>query len=142
MKFQYPITAYYVRSWSIRDALRELISNGLDGQTVSGERFEARHDPKKDILYLTNFNTIVDAKALYFGGTSKIDDRRLIGQYGEGLKLAMLVCARAGVKLVIRNGPEVWTPSIEPDKLGTQVLTVNIRKGSESAVDFLIEVQA
>lgn len=140
MKFQYPITIDYVRNWSIRDALRELISNGLDGQTVSGERFEARHDPKKDILYLTNFNTVVDAQALYLGGTSKIDDKRLIGQYGEGLKLAMLVCARTGVKLVIRNGPEVWAPAIEPDKLGTRVLTVNIRKGSETNADFQVEV--
>lgn len=142
MKFQYPITADYVRDWSLREALRELVANGLDGQTALGARFEAKHDAKRDILHLVNYGVKVDVKALYFGGTSKSGDKRLIGQYGEGLKLAMLVCARTGVKLVIRNGDEVWSPTIEEDKLGHNVLTLNIRKGSEKNQDFHIEVHS
>lgn len=140
MKFQYPITTDYVRDWTVTNALRELIANGIDGEVTTGGRFTARHDTKKEILHLTNAGVTVDAKALYFGGTSKYGDNRLIGQYGEGLKIAMLVCARSGIKLVIKNGEEVWTPAIEQDKLGHMVLTVNIRKGSATNADFHVEV--
>jgi hypothetical protein len=140
MKLQYQITADYVRDWSVRDAIRELVANAIDGEVTSGGKFEAKHDAKKEILHLINRDTKVDARALYFGGTSKYGDDRLIGQYGEGLKIAMLVLARTGIKLVIRNGDEIWQPAIEPDKLGFEVLTLNIKKGSDTNVDFKVEV--
>jgi hypothetical protein len=140
MKFQYPITVDYVRDWTIREAIRELVANGIDGEAQNGAAFTAKHDPKREILSLTNRGVTVDAKALYFGGTSKQGSVRYIGQYGEGLKIAMLVFARLGYKLLIRNGSEVWQPSIEPDKLGQEVLTVNIRKGSADNKDFKVEI--
>lgn len=140
MKFQYPITVDYVQGWTIREAIRELVSNGIDGESQNGAKFETKFDAKREILSLINRDVTVDIKALYFGGTSKHGDIRYIGQYGEGLKLAMLVFARHGCKLLIRNGDEVWHPSIEPDKLGQEVLTVNIRKGSADNRDFKVEV--
>ena len=140
MKLQYQITADYVRDWSVKDAIRELVANAIDGEVTTGGKFEAKHDAKKDVLHLINRDTKVDAKALYFGGTSKFGNDRLIGQYGEGLKIAMLVLARSNIKLVIRNGDEVWQPAIEPDKLGFEVLTLNIKKGSDTNADFKVEV--
>jgi len=140
MKLQYQITADYVRDWSVKDAIRELVANAIDGEVTTGGKFEAKHDAKKDVLHLINRDTKVDAKALYFGGTSKFGNDRLIGQYGEGLKIAMLVLARSLVKLIIRNGDEIWQPAIEPDKLGFDVLTLNIKKGSDTNVDFKVEV--
>lgn len=140
MKLQYQITSDYVRDWSVRDGIRELVANAIDGEITTGGKFEAKHDAKKNVLSLINRDTKVDAKALYFGGTSKYGDDRLIGQYGEGLKIAMLVLARAGLKLVIRNGDEIWQPAIEPDKLGFDVLTLNIKKGSAENVDFKVEI--
>lgn len=140
MKLQYQITADYVRDWSVRDAIRELVANAIDGETTTGGKFEAKHDAKKDVLHLINRDTKVDARALYFGGSLKYGDARLIGQYGEGLKIAMLVLARTNIKLIIRNGDEIWQPAIEPDKLGFEVLTLNIRKGNADNCDFKVEI--
>lgn len=140
MKIPYQVTADYVRSWTVGNALRELVANGLDGEITEGGKFETKHDPKREILYLINRNTKVGAKALYYGGSSKSGDDRLIGQEGEGLKNAMLVLSRAGIKVVIRNADEIWQPSIEPDKLGFNVLTLNIKKGNPAHADFKVEI--
>jgi hypothetical protein len=118
VKFQYPITVDYVRDWTIREAIRELVANGIDGESQNGAAFTAKHDPKREILSLINRGVTVDAKALYFGGTSKHGYVRYIGQYGEGLKIAMLVFARLGYKLLIRNGSEVWQPRLSPTSSG------------------------
>ena len=79
-------------------------------------------------------------KALYLGGTSKEGDGRLIGQYGEGLKLALLVFARTKTPVTVRNCDEDWTAAIEPDDRGIPVLTVYTRKARTPINGVEIEV--
>lgn len=141
MQFKYPITASYVRNWTLRDAIREIVSNGIDSEAQYGAEFIARHDAKKSVLHLINRNCKVGLDALYFGGSSKQEDSRLIGQYGEGLKLALLVFARQNVKLIIRNSDETWIPAFQKDELGTEILTISVRKGVAENKDFHIEIQ-
>ena len=139
-KFWYPITASYVSTWGMPQALRELISNGLDGEVEQNAKFTYKYDKSRRLLTLINEGARVDIKALYFGATSKYSDERTIGQYGEGLKLAMLVCAREGNKLVIKNQNEQWVPSIAQDKLGHDALCVDINYTPTKNQDFKVEV--
>jgi hypothetical protein len=48
-----------------------------------------------------------------FGETSKADDSRAIGQFGDGLKVALVVFARLGVAVRIDTGRQFWTLSVD-----------------------------
>jgi hypothetical protein len=127
-KFQYMVTEDYVRDWTPKHALREVIANGVDAEIQANAPLHVVHDPRKDILRVINDRAKLDIKALYFGGTTKVGDTRLVGQYGEGLKLALLVFARNDIGVKIYNNDEVWTASLEPDANGIKVLTIHTRK--------------
>lgn len=123
---KYPITETYVRDWTLRDAIREIISNGFDAEIQKGAACVVRH--LKETVTVTNRDAKLDVSALYFGGTSKTEDSRLIGQYGEGLKLALLVFARLGVDVKVTNDDERWTVGFEPDDNGVDAFRITTRK--------------
>lgn len=141
MKFRYPITASYVSDWKLAHAVREVIANALDAETEHGAKFVVKYDTAKERLTVRNENIKVDAKALYFGESSKRGDERFVGQYGEGLKLAMLVFARMGLDVLIKNGDdESWKPLIEKDGLGVETLCVDITKAKRAENNFEIVI--
>lgn len=131
MKFPYPITANYITNWNLTHALREIIANAFDAEDQLHARAHVKYDTKNQRLLVRNENTTVDHRAaLYFGESTKRGSD-CIGQYGEGLKLAMLVFARLGMDVVIKNGAnETWKPSLEKDKLGVECLTLDITPAS------------
>jgi len=139
MKFRYPITASYVSDWKLPHAVREVIANALDSEAEHGAKFAVKYDAEKERLTVRNENIKVDPKALYFGESSKRGDARFVGQYGEGLKLAMLVFARMGLDVMIKNGDdETWKPLIEKDGLGVETLCVDITKAKRTDNNFEI----
>jgi hypothetical protein len=138
-KISYMVTDEYVRDWKRIHALREIISNGIDAEIEKRATLNVRHDSRTQKLYVRNDRTKLDVKALYFGGTTKADDDRLVGQYGEGLKLAMLVLAREKVPLRIHNCDEDWDVKIEPDERGVKVLTLYTRRSRNP--DDCVEVE-
>lgn len=93
----YPISPNYMQHWGIKEAVRELLQNAIDSGTYS--------------LAGTNASTLLIANEvdpgltednlLLFGESSK-SDGTTIGKFGEGLKLALLVLARAEVRHAIR----------------------------------------
>ena len=89
VKLVYPIKPAYVQDWTPKEALRELIANGIDGETQFGAAFSHTYDPKKQLLELRNTKVKLPIDALFFGGSDKADDSALIGRYGEGLKLVL-----------------------------------------------------
>ncbi len=127
-KYEYPIKADYVKNWGLSHAFRELIANAKDAD-VEGYPLDCRYVAKEKKLYISNANVKLDHDVLLFGGSSKAGRSAMIGQYGEGLKLALLVLAREGVDIKIRNGrDETWTPSIEwSDQWSAHVLTIQTR---------------
>jgi hypothetical protein len=127
-KFQYMVTEEYVRDWRLQHALREILANGVDAEIEIGAPLHVNHNPTKKVLLIKNDRTKLDIRALYFGGTSKAGSDRTIGQYGEGLKLALLVLARNGVSVKVHNDDEDWKATIEPDANGVRVLTIHTRK--------------
>jgi hypothetical protein len=75
------------------------------------------------------------------GFSTKRDDRRLAGQYGEGLVLGILALVRGGHNVKIRTGGEVWIPRIERhEQVDTDVLVFQINPGrkEENRVAFEI----
>lgn len=140
MLFTYPIVENYVEDWTIEDGIRELISNGLDAETAQGAELIIAHDSLKNVLTVTNKNTRLESSALYFGASTKCDDR-LIGKYGEGLKLALLVLTRAKMRVDILNGrDQTWKALFRHDKFGVSTLAIDISKAKRAYNDLVIRV--
>lgn len=138
-KHVYPISENYVSDWTAAHAIRELVANGLDAETELGAAFTATH--KDDVLTLVNKGIKLDPRALYLGESTKRGGSNTIGQYGEGLKLALLVLARQGYSVTIRNGTsETWKATIEPDKNGVRVLVVHVVKANRQSDNLEVEV--
>lgn len=102
--YQLPLAREYVKHWGLPEAVREIIQNALD----SDSPFEYQFGP--DWLAVHSRNASLSPQTLLLGKTSKADADDKIGSFGEGYKIAMLVLARAGYPLVIRNRDRTWTP--------------------------------
>lgn len=124
-KHSYMIKEDYVRGWRVRDAFRELIANAIDAEQEHGAAASVTHTDTT--LKIRNIGTRLDIHALYLGGTSKTGSTSAIGQYGEGLKLALLVLVRNNMPVRLENDDEVWTPVLEPDQNGVRALAINTR---------------
>jgi hypothetical protein len=137
MKIQYQITRNYVSNWSLAHAIREVMANAFDAEKQLGAKAQIKYDKKNKRLTVRNENVSVRHEdALYFGESSK-RGQDFIGQYGEGLKLALLVFARLDLDVVIKNGAnENWRPSMQTDKLGVECLTLDITKADRQEGHF------
>lgn len=139
MKIQLTIKTTYLPTWDAYCGIRELIQNGKDAEVEHGATMKV--DWYNDTLRITNDGVTMPTKALLLGHTTKLGNSRLIGKFGEGLKLACLVLVRAGHPVKIRNGSEVWTPTIEhSDTFDEDVLTFNIDKGRANKNRVRVEV--
>jgi len=142
MKFEYPITANYIRDWTPIHALREFGANTLDGETRSGAKATITYEAKTKKLLFKNENTTVSREALLLGGTANANRDDTIGTYGEGMKMGFLVCAREGLIVTVRNGTEErWAPSIAySEKWGAQVLQLDVTRTKRQVETFEIEI--
>lgn len=87
----YPMVTDYAKNWGLYEIPRELVSNARDTLTAVK-------------AYLQDGNYIVEdsgpgilPKHLLLGKSIKLNNDA-IGQFGEGLKLAFLVCLRMGLR--------------------------------------------
>jgi len=112
----YPITENYIPNWGIWEVIREILQNAMDEGPL-------KYYWEDDMLVVINAGHI-DRSALLLGESVKHGSGTR-GQFGEGLKLAMLTAARLNRKMVIETGEERWTPSFEMDEsFGIKVLHV------------------
>lgn len=142
--------ANYQPEWSAAEAIRELVSNAMDGQIrglANGTgRFTHSCHPALDAtdgltLTLTNAGVQLPLSVLLMGASGSRGNEDCIGQFGEGLPLALLVLAREGYSVLIENGDEVWTPFLRySTKLGGKVLCVQTRKLRKSKGHFSVQV--
>jgi len=79
----------YCPDWTLADARRELMQNALDAGLLS------------HTLHSLVSKGQIPEKAFMLGYSSKRNDSSALGQFGEGLKLAMLVYEREGQPLRI-----------------------------------------
>lgn len=122
----------YVRTWGIKEALRELIQNAIDQMTTNPDNLMiCEYDPERMVLRIGNKLSVLDRNTLLMGQTSKSGDSKTIGQFGEGYKLALLVLTRLKHPTAILNygTKERWVPTIKHSrKYRAHVLTIVITR--------------
>ena len=125
------ISKQYVPEWTVKDALRELLQNSLDAGLIA---YTATH--------ITNQGTL-ELKHLLLGCTAKAGDDTKLGQFGEGLKIALLVLLRNGITATISTDTHDITPMWR-EQYGEEVLDFEIveaiRADNTTTVHFSQEV--
>ena len=114
-KYELSISADYVPDWGTTEAMREFFQNAIDEETRdSGNQMFFEYDPGKQIVRIGNKHSDLDIKTLLFGVTTKKNDREMIGNYGEGYKIATVVLLRLGKTVIFQNycRKEVWRPRL------------------------------
>lgn len=122
----YPIHESYVSHWGYWHAAREILQNAMDSGEFTVDYIDQR-------MVVSNMGQIDDRNLLLGLSEKGADDR---GKYGEGLKLAMIVCAREGREMRVHTGSgKCWTPQIiESQEFGGErVLAVSMSDSEESA---------
>jgi len=113
--YELPIAKTYVRHWGMVEGVREIIQNALDSD--SPFEYEIRKEEDSSLtLVIRSRNAHLDASTLLLGQTTKADATDMIGSFGEGYKIAMLVLVRAGHHVEIKNGDRIWIPTFANSK--------------------------
>jgi hypothetical protein len=138
-KIQLTIKTDYLPKWGAYEGVRELVQNAKDAEVEHSAPMTI--DWYNDTLRIENEGTTLPLKALLLGHTTKLGNSEMIGKFGEGLKLGVLALVRAGHDVKIRNGEEVWIPTIErDDRFDDNVLTFKIEGGREQRNRVRIEI--
>lgn len=114
-KYELSISADYVPEWGITEAVREFFQNSIDEETRdSSNKMFFDYDGNAQVIRIGNKHSDLDIKTLLFGVTSKNTDEKMIGNHGEGYKIATVVLLRMGKTVVFQNycRKEVWRPRL------------------------------
>lgn len=131
--YEITISPNYVSNWGVNEAIREILQNSIDADK-NGYKKSIYYSG--DTLYVSNEGISLSAKDLILGCSSKSDQDGMIGKYGEGFKLALVVLLRKGMNVYIDNNDKIWNPSFKlSEQFGTQVL--NIEETDEGRGDGL-----
>jgi hypothetical protein len=144
MKLELTIKTTYLPNWGAYEGIRELLQNGRDAVTEHGATFDVRWRMDASglgVLVIENEGCVLPHEALLLGHTSKLGRADLIGKFGEGLKLGVLALVRAGHRVKIRSGSEVWVPRIaRSDKFDADVLVFDIMTGRKTENRVQVEI--
>ena len=127
MKYNLNLTRDYVSHWGLREAIRELIANNID---EGGELKWSELDFGPNGTYEVNSELrLTTPKQLpleaFLMGYSVKTTNDAIGQYGEGLKLAVLVLTRLEMHFTIITGEHLYRFFFEqPEGFGVSTLHV------------------
>lgn len=132
-KYELSLSPSYVVGWTIVDAVRELFQNALDQEIVCpSNKMFFDYEEDTQTLRVGNKESILEAKTLLLGVSSKREDPNTIGQFGEGYKIATLVLLRFKKKITFYNygKREVWYPKIVKSRRygGEEILTFTTDK--------------
>ena len=120
--YEITISPNYVSNWGINEAIREILQNAIDADK-NGYKKSIYYNG--DTLYINNEGISLSAKDLILGCSSKSDQDGMIGKYGEGFKLALVVLLRKGMNVYVDNNDKLWSPSFKvSEQFGTQVLNI------------------
>jgi hypothetical protein len=115
---EYPFTRDYVKHWGRWEAIRELLQNAFDSSNSAVGYNDGR-------MVITNEGVIGSLCWLF--GTSDKDSDDAIGQFGEGMKLAMLVLARENIPVMITSGQsKYWVEFGYSDTFNAEVVKLNL----------------
>ena len=135
MRIPLSIATRYVPSWGVWEAVREIVQNGLD---EADRGFPLKIEHRALAIRVSNAEARLERSTLLLGGGDKADSG-LRGKFGEGYKLALLVCVRLKKPVRIWTGiGEIWAPSLESSAVfgGAETLVIDVR--SSSRVDGVV----
>ncbi len=139
--FETSISSGYAHDWKFYEATRDSVVNAQDGVDQYGGEMKIAHRAATNTLVITNTGSVLSRKHLLMGVSSKRDDAKLRGQFGEGLKLSCLAYVRAGHAVKIRTGGETWTPVLVHSKVyDEEVLAFRVAGGNTHKERVQIEV--
>lgn len=126
-KFELSISTQYVPNWGIVEAFRELFQNALDNEIENpGNEMGFVYDEDSQSLRITNKTSSLTADTLLLGSTTKANEKKTIGQHGEGYKIAFMVLLRNEKKITVYNygAREMWTVRlVKSKKYNNQYIT-------------------
>ena len=130
-------------NWDNDKVARDILQNFFDGhgQTLDGVKFEfVWVAPGKYKVKISGESTYTVDKALFMGESTKRNDARSAGNYGEGLKMAVLKLLKSGGADSVRVGSDNWKLTYEladTDLTDKQILSYSIDKVEKLNGNFL-----
>lgn len=140
MNYELPISPNYVSNWGIKEAIREILQNAIDSDN-NGYKKEISYNKYDKSLHIKNYGITLSTSTLVLGCSSKKDIDGMIGKFGEGYKLALVVLLREGYVINIINGREIWFPSFkDSEQFKTKILNIELIPNNEDGndVEFII----
>lgn len=142
--YELTLTPDYVSDWTFHDAVRELIQNGTDQETMDKEnRFSVDYDSNRHVLQLKNSKSSLKINTLLLGRSSKAGNEDTVGQFGEGYKIAALVLNRIGKTFTVLNNEknEIWESGFKnSEKWMEKILAFYIGRRETEDTGLCIEV--
>jgi len=108
--YELPIAVNYVHTWTVADAIREIMQNAIDSQE-DGHPMIINYSG--GVLSIANDGCNLSISDLVLGNSSKNDQTKYIGTYGEGFKLAMIVLLRNNIDVKVNTNGQSWIPSFK-----------------------------
>lgn len=137
--YEIPISPTYVHNWGIKEAIREILQNMIDGDRV-GFKGYTKYNKETGTLSIINEGAKLKVSSLVLGCSDKQDNDEMIGHYGEGYKLALVVLLRNKKSVKIFNGDKLWVPTFKiSNKFGVEVLNI-ATEPYEGNKDLIFEV--
>ena len=127
MKYNLNLTENYVAHWGLTEAIRELLANNIDESGTMSYSAQTQVNPTdrlSEIKFTTSRELPLDVFLL---GYSVKANNHAIGQYGEGLKLAMLVLTRLHKIVLFKSGAYSYRFFFEIPE-GFEVRTLHVER--------------
>jgi hypothetical protein len=146
-RYELTLKATYLPNWNLFSCVREIIQNAKDSEVQYSApmtvKFSTciRNKKKTGLLIVKNEGIILPKETLLIGHTTKLGDERLIGKFGEGLKVGILALLRLGIDIKIKNGLEIWIPKIaSSNTYNADVLVFDVSKSKNPINDVVFEI--
>ena len=126
--YELPLSPNYVCNWGIKEAIREILQNSIDANKCGYDK-KIIYNKTNQSLSITNYGVKLSKSSLVLGCSSKNEDSNMIGKFGEGYKLALIVLLRNNKSVKIYNMDEVWLPTFSfSNRFETDILNINVSK--------------
>lgn len=91
-----------LENWEVYHAIREIISNALDEQTITGTQDISIYQTDDNVWHIVDYGRGLNYHHLTQNeNEEKLNDNRLIGKFGVGLKDALATFYRHGIQVKI-----------------------------------------
>ena len=139
--YEIPISPNYVHNWGVQEAVRELLQNAIDADKC-GYKKDVLYNKESNLLTIVSTGITLPVSSLVLGCSTKDENESLIGKYGEGYKLALVVLLRKGYIINICNGSQTWTPSFKDSEIfQTKILNIDVTENDFECNDLVFCIQ-